>query len=75
MTGYIICIIVTAVITWLVAYVLGFDTGYAKGRRDEAIERRKIRREEEKEMWRVEAAQRRMKGGNNGEKSRADSGE
>ena len=75
MEGYIICILVTAVITWLVAYVLGFDTGYAKGRREERHEWIKKRKDEIRVKCRTESAQRRMKGGNNGEESRANPGE
>ena len=73
--GYLICILVTGIITYLVSYVLGYDAGYAKGRRDERNDWIKLRNEEIKERCRNEAAQRRMKGGQDGEESRADSGE
>lgn len=66
--SYIVCIIITAVITWLVAYVLGFDTGYAKGRRDEAIEHSRVMRDMQRAEWRREAALKRMEEAKNGEK-------
>lgn len=68
MEGYIICILVTAVITWLVAYVMGFDSGYAKGRRDEAIEHARAMRDMQRAEWRREAARKRMEEAKNGEK-------
>lgn len=65
--SYIVCIIITAVITWLIAYVMGFDTGYAKGRRDEAIEHSRVMRDMQRAEWRREAARKRMEA-QNGEK-------
>ncbi len=62
--SYIVCIIITAVITWLVAYVMGFDTGYAKGRRDEAIEHAKVMRDMQRAEWRREVARKRMEAQN-----------
>lgn len=60
--GIVIGIIIGGFLGYAVGYVLGHDFGYARGRKDEAIERIKIQREEEKAKWRAEVAKARMKG-------------
>ena len=67
MGGYIICILVTGILTYLISYVLGFEVGYAKGRIDEAVDQSNDRRKEEIAKWRAEYAKARMKGARDGD--------
>lgn len=60
MGWYILGLIAVAVISAIVFYPLGYDLGYAQGRRDEGQEQARLWKEEQKEKWRVEAARKRM---------------